>query len=76
MPTAFFISKKERDVNNPIVTYIVDRLREFSTWRGVAALAATAGVVVAPEQLDAAYKMFITLLGAVAVFAPGKKRAQ
>lgn len=63
-------------MNNPIVTYIVDRLREFSTWRGVAALAATAGVVVAPEQLDAAYKMFIALLGAVAVFAPGKRRTQ
>lgn len=53
--------------------YLLGRLREFSTWRGIAALAATAGVLVAPEQLDAAYKVFIAVLGAVAVFAPAKK---
>ena len=60
-------------MDNPIVKYVVDRLREFSTWRGVAALGATVGVLVAPEQLDAAYKVFVALLGAVAVFSPGKK---
>ena len=62
-------------MNNPIVKYALDRLREFSTWRGVAALGATAGVLVAPEQLDAAYKVFVALLGAVAVFSPARKRA-
>lgn len=62
-------------MNNPIAAYVLDRLREFSTWRGIAALAATAGVVVAPEQLDAVYKTFIAVLGAMAVFAPGKKKA-
>jgi hypothetical protein len=62
-------------MNNPIVAYVLDRLREFSTWRGIAALAATAGVVVAPEQLDAVYKTFIAVLGVVAVFAPARKKA-
>ena len=56
-----------------VVTYVIDRLREFSTWRGIAAIAATAGVMIAPEQLDAAYKLFVAGLGAVAVFAPAKK---
>jgi hypothetical protein len=58
-----------------VVTYLVERLREFSTWRGVAALAATGGVLIAPEQLDAVYKTFIAVLGLTAVFSPSKKAA-
>ena len=58
---------------NAMVKYVVERLGEFSTWRGIAALAATAGVAIAPAQLDAAYKVFIAVLGAVAVLAPGRK---
>ncbi|HEV7692449.1 MAG TPA: hypothetical protein VGO52_16545 [Hyphomonadaceae bacterium] len=58
-----------------LITYVTDRLREFSTWRGIAAIAATAGAMIAPEQLDAAYKLFVAGLGALAVFAPGKRAA-
>jgi hypothetical protein len=59
-----------------MVRYVIERLRDFSTWRGIAAVAATGGVMVAPEQLDAAYKLFVAALGAVAVFAPvTRKRA-
>jgi hypothetical protein len=60
-------------MNSGIVDYVFARLREFSTWRGIAALAATAGVLVAPEALDAAYKAFVALLGLAAVFTPGKR---
>ena len=60
-------------MNSGIMDYVLARLREFSTWRGVAALAATAGVLIAPAQLDAAYKAFVGLLGLVAVFTPNKK---
>ena len=35
--------------------------------------AATGGVLVAPEQLDAVYKAFIAVLGLAAVFMPSKK---
>jgi hypothetical protein len=56
-----------------MLKYVIERLREFSTWRGIAALAATGGVMIAPEQLDAAYKLFVAVLGAVAVLAPAKK---
>ena len=62
-------------MNNPVVAYVLERLREFSTWRGIAALGATAGVAVAPEQLDAVYKTFIAVLGVLAVFGTGKKKA-
>ncbi len=60
-------------MNSGIVDYVLARLREFSTWRGIAALAATAGVLVAPEQLDAAYKAFVAFLGLAAVFTPNKR---
>jgi len=56
-----------------VIDYVLARLREFSTWRGVAALAATGGVLIAPEHLDAVYKAFIGLLGLAAVFAPNRK---
>lgn len=58
-----------------IVRYVIDRLREFSTWRGVAALVATGGVLIAPEQLDAVYKTFVAVLGLAAVFTPAQKEA-
>lgn len=58
---------------NAIANYMLERLREFSTWRGLAALAATTGVLIAPVQLDAAYKAFVAVLGLVAVVSPNPK---
>ena len=60
-------------MKDAIVNYLIERLREFSTWRGIAALAATGGVLIAPEQLDAVYKTFVAVLGLSAVFMPEKK---
>ena len=60
-------------MNSGVIDYLLARLREFSTWRGIAALAATGGELVAPEHLDAAYKAFIALLGLAAVFTPNRK---
>ncbi len=60
-------------MGSTILDYVFARLREFSTWRGLAALAATGGVLVAPEHLDAAYKAFVAFLGLAAVFTPNRK---
>jgi hypothetical protein len=49
--------------------------RARDSWRGIAALAATRGVLLAPEQLDAVYKTFIAILGPAAVVSPGRKSA-
>ena len=35
-------------MKNAVLGYVIDRLREFSTWRGLAALVATGGVLIAP----------------------------
>ena len=43
--------------------------------RGIAAMAATAGVLVAPEQLDAVDKTFIAIIGPAALVSPGRKAA-
>jgi hypothetical protein len=62
-------------MKNAVIDYVIERLREFSTWRGIAALGATVGVLIAPAQLDAAYKAFVALLGLAAVFTSDKKTA-
>ena len=38
-------------------------------------LAATAGVLIAPDQLDAVYKTFIEVLGLAAVRTPAHREA-
>lgn len=53
----------------------IDGQREFSTSRGIAALAATGGVLVASEESDAVYKAFTAILGLAAVFMPNSKAA-
>jgi len=53
----------------------IDGQREFSTSRGIAALAATGGVLVASEESDAVYKAFTAILGLAALFMPNSKAA-
>ena len=52
---------------------IIARLREPSTWRGVAVLLALAGVQIAPEHLEAVGNGFIGVMAILAVFMPEKK---
>lgn len=51
-----------------IVDWIVDRLKEKSTWLGITALLSAAGVVLAPEQLDAIATAGVAIAGAIAIF--------
>ena len=48
--------------------YLLDRLRETSTWRGFLALLTAAGVVLSPEQQTAIIGAGMALIGVVGVF--------
>jgi hypothetical protein len=52
---------------------IVDRLKEPSTWGGIAVLLSLAGVQIAPEHLEAIGNGFIGLMAVLAVLMPEKK---
>lgn len=53
-----------------IVAYIVNRLKEPSTYAGLAALLGVVGVKMAPEAMQAIITVLTAIAGAVAVFVP------
>ena len=52
--------------------YIVDRLKEQSTWRGLVLLATAAGIPVAPAQAEAIIAFGMAIVGAINVFSVEK----
>lgn len=48
--------------------YIMEKLREKSTWRGLVALATAFGVTVSPEQTEAVISGGLALIGLINVF--------
>lgn len=53
--------------------YLLERLREPSTWRGLAVLATAAGVTLSPEQMEAIIPVGLLVSGLIGVFAPERK---
>jgi hypothetical protein len=53
--------------------FIVDRLKEPSTYMGLGGLVAMFGWTVAPEQLSAITNAVAAVFAAVAVFLPERK---
>lgn len=53
-------------------SYILDRAKEPSTWRGFILLLTAVGVPVAPAMADAIVSIGLALAGAVGVFAADK----
>lgn len=51
--------------------YIVNRIKEPSTWAGISVIATIAGVP--PGSVDLAYQLFTALVGLGAVFMPDPK---
>lgn len=45
--------------------WILDRLGEVSTWKGVSILAGLFGVVVAPDQLEIIGAAIVSIVGAI-----------
>lgn len=51
--------------------YLLDRLKEPSTWRGLTILATVFGVHISPEQVDAIATVGGCLIGAIGAFTKG-----
>lgn len=61
-----------------ILDYILNRLSESSTWRGLALLATALGVALSPEQAAAITSAGLGVVGAINVFrkSPGSPDAK
>lgn len=53
-----------------MVKYILARLGEASTWRGLAAIATAAGIGISPDQVAAITALGLAVIGAVGTFFP------
>jgi len=53
--------------------YLVNRLQEPSTWRGLILIATVAGVKLNPEQFDAIISIGLIIVGAINVFKKDAK---
>jgi hypothetical protein len=57
-----------------MIDYILDRLSESSTWRGITLLATAAGMGLSPEQAGAICTAGLAVVGMINVFRKeGKK---
>jgi H+/gluconate symporter-like permease len=56
-----------------VLRYLIARLQESSTWRGLVLLATAAGGTFKPEQVDAIVLIGVALAGAIAVAFPDVK---
>lgn len=52
------------------MAYLLARLKEASTWRGIALLLTAFGVQVAPEVQEAVISAGVAVAGAIGVFFP------
>lgn len=55
-----------------IKNYLLARLREASTWRGLVALLAALGISLNPEQIEAIVGGGLAIIGVIGVFFPDK----
>jgi hypothetical protein len=54
-------------------TYLLERGKEASTWRGLVALLTAVGVTLSPEQGEAVIALGLAVIGAIGVFFADKK---
>lgn len=55
-----------------MATYIIDRLKEASTWRGIIALLTAAGVTISPEMVDKVVAAGLAVMGIIGMFFKDK----
>lgn len=52
------------------MNYVLSRLKEASTWRGIIAVITACGVALSPEQIEAIVATGLALMGIVGAFFP------
>jgi len=55
--------------------YLLARIREASTWRGVVMLLTAAGVALSAAQTEALVALGMAVAGVIGVFVPDAKKA-
>lgn len=55
-----------------ILNYVVNRLREPSSWRGILLLLTVAGIKLSPEQGEAILTGGLAIVGLVGAFLPDR----
>lgn len=55
------------------IQYMLERLKEPSTWRGFFVLLTALGVQIAPEKIDAIVTVGLGVAGIIGVFVPDKQ---
>lgn len=55
-----------------MVAYIIDRLKEASTWRGIIGLITAAGVTISPEQIDKIVAAGLAIMGVIGMLFKDK----
>ena len=53
-------------------TYILERLKEPSTWRGIVMLLTAAGIPIAPQMQDVIISAGLALVGLIGAATPDK----
>lgn len=60
-----------------MVAYIIDRLKEASTWRGIIAFLTAAGISISPELGEKIIAVGLAIIGVIGmVFKDGKGGAE
>ena len=62
-------------MKNLIINYILSRLREASTWRGIIMLIAGTWAIKNPTQMEAIIPVAIAIVGAIGSFTPDKRQS-
>jgi hypothetical protein len=58
---------------NIMKAYLLERLKEASTWRGIVALLTAIGVTLSPAQGEAIIALGLAAIGTLGVFTADKK---
>ena len=51
-------------------TYIISRLKEASTWRGIVAILTASGIAISPEQTESIVACGLAIIGCLGAFLP------